>query len=106
MLAGATAEDAVTVAGSPARAADDSLAAQVAQRGALVTAPPVDVAATRVVRSGADAATVDVRYTIGAYTLRAKDGATSSVPAAAERTDRLELAWTDHGWRVRSVAAG
>ncbi|WP_153022287.1 hypothetical protein [Luteimicrobium xylanilyticum] len=104
MLAGATAEDAVTVHGSPARAADDALAAQLARRGTIVTAPRVDVAAARLVTSDADAATVDVRYTIGAYTLRAKDGATTAVPAAAERTDRLELAWTDHGWRVRSVA--
>ncbi|MFC8733293.1 hypothetical protein ACFT5B_12615 [Luteimicrobium sp. NPDC057192] len=106
MLAGATASDAVTLAGSPARAADDALVARVAERGVIVSAPPVDVARTTVTASGETAATVDVTYAIGAYTLRAKDGSQTTVPAAAERTDRLALAWTAHGWRVRVVEAG
>ncbi|MGC5166550.1 hypothetical protein [Luteimicrobium sp. DT211] len=105
MLAGATASDAVTVAGSPARAADDALVAEVAQRGEIVTAPAVEVASAREVGSGDGGAGVDVTYTIGAYTLRAKDGSTTTVAASAERTDRLELAWTAHGWRVRAVGA-
>jgi len=106
MLAGATASDAVTLSGSPARAADDALVARVAERGTIVGAPGVAVARTRVVDVADASATVDVTYTIGAYTLRAEDGATTAVPAAAERTDRLSLTWTAHGWRVRDVGAG
>ncbi|PJI93464.1 protein kinase [Luteimicrobium subarcticum] len=98
----------VTAADSPARAADDALTHRVAGQGTFVTVPVADVRASRVVRATGRAgagtvATVDVTYTLGAGVLRAADGSTVRVPGTALRTDRLDLVWTDDGWRVQDV---
>lgn len=113
LFAGDVDADAVTVPGSAARAADDATAARVHDRGTFSSRPSVSVQKTRVVgpdqgeepASTARSVEVAVTYRVGAYTLTTAAGGEVAVPATATRTDRLLLAWTDDGWRVRSVAA-
>jgi hypothetical protein len=109
MLAGVAGADDVTVAGSSARAADDALVATIAARGRLQAVPDVEVSSARVVPDAAPVrgpqsqARVDVTYAVGATAITTSSGDTQPVASVASRTDRLDLTWTEAGWRVRAV---
>ncbi|NOW00253.1 hypothetical protein [Isoptericola chiayiensis] len=101
VLAGERDVDELAVPGSPAH--EDDLALVARASDVRLTVPDVDVLATEPVATPGDGtATVLVRYTVGAHE-QSVDGTVTAVPAGEPRTDRLHLAWTDDGWRVRSV---
>ncbi|MEW1957970.1 serine/threonine-protein kinase [Kineococcus sp. NPDC059986] len=95
--------DAVDVAGSAARAADEALLADLTARGATFDGLAFHVEAVREVTRAPDRWVLEADVTTGAHVVVGADGSRSSVPAGQPRTSRLTLDRVEGQWRVGAV---
>ncbi|MEG3616526.1 hypothetical protein [Isoptericola haloaureus] len=104
LLTGEHAVAEVALPGSDAHGADTALVERAAASGTRLVGAEVTVLSARLAAEpSTGTAEVVVRYVVEEHTQVDGDGAATTVPAGAPRTDTVRLAWTADGWRVTDV---